>query len=54
MSAEKLNVRMKELEGDLEKARQAATDSAQDLKASHHTAKTATVIAESHENELRN
>ena len=38
MSADELNVRIKELEGDLEIARQAAKDSARDLEASRHAA----------------
>ena len=47
MSAEELNTRIKELEGDLEIARQAAKDSAGDLEVSRRAVETATATTES-------
>ena len=47
MSAEELNMRIKELEGDLKIARQAAKDSAWDLEASRCAVETATATTES-------
>ena len=47
MSVEELNARVKELEGELEKARQTARDKARELEASRHAAETATATTES-------
>ena len=47
MSVEELNARVKELEGELEKAHQTARDKAQELEASCHAAEAATATMES-------
>ena len=47
MSVEELNARVKELEGELEKARKTAEDRARELETSRHAAETATATTES-------